>query len=546
MYQSLLSIIEELERCAAYAGPWRALRGEAPRLGRRVAELREREDRLDDLLVVALVGGSGVGKSTVLNAIAGDAIAETSPMRPCTSAPTVYHPPGARVAFAGEWHNVSRSALEHLVLIDTPDSDTIAHEHRALVGQVLGQCDLILLCGSEEKYLDEATWSLLRPLRGMRSMACIETKAQGGESVREHWLGRLQEQGFEITEYFRVSALHTFDRKLAGAPPAGDEYDWARFETFLHHELTRERIARIKKSNAAGLLAKSVTQLEESVRAHTPALEALAAQLAEADKQLAQLSLERVRGRIFTAPHLWSFALGREMSLRAKGFTGAVYRMMEALRSLPARLPALLPWSGADTSGRRAAAMLADKELFQEDLHLAASPLLEAHQELQSELALAFARAGFDVPEDAGGAAEYQAELNRRIVSVIRGPARDRIVRAAAWLTSWPVTALCDALPLALIVFAAYRIVWAFFQAPLLDSPFFLHALTVLAILLGVELFLLSLAARLCAWGIRRSSLHDLSAAIHAPGLAFRAEARLLEETRRIAGRIERIRDAIR
>jgi len=103
--------VRKLRRLAEYAGPWRPLREEAPRLQARVAELRERETRLDELLVVALVGGSGVGKSTLLNAIAGDQLAQTSEFRPCTATPTVYHPPGARFE-AGDWRMVSGSALE--------------------------------------------------------------------------------------------------------------------------------------------------------------------------------------------------------------------------------------------------------------------------------------------------------------------------------------------------------------------------------------------------------------------------------------------------
>ena len=100
MSTGLSGIISTLESLAGYEGPWRPLRGETALLRTRLAELREREQRLDDVLLVALVGGSGVGKSTLLNALAGDQIAETSEMRPCTSLPTVYHPPGMRLTLS--------------------------------------------------------------------------------------------------------------------------------------------------------------------------------------------------------------------------------------------------------------------------------------------------------------------------------------------------------------------------------------------------------------------------------------------------------------
>ncbi len=43
------------------------------------------------LLVITLMGGTGVGKSTLLNALAGGAIAQASFQRPTTRDPVVYY-----------------------------------------------------------------------------------------------------------------------------------------------------------------------------------------------------------------------------------------------------------------------------------------------------------------------------------------------------------------------------------------------------------------------------------------------------------------------
>ena len=56
MSTGLPGIIRTLETLAEYDGPWRVFRGETVLLRARLDELREREHRLDDVLLVALVG----------------------------------------------------------------------------------------------------------------------------------------------------------------------------------------------------------------------------------------------------------------------------------------------------------------------------------------------------------------------------------------------------------------------------------------------------------------------------------------------------------
>jgi GTP-binding protein EngB required for normal cell division len=168
-----------------------------------VTRARERGGLSAEHTVVALAGATGSGKSSVLNAVAGSAVAQAGVRRPTTSHPMAAvwgegadplldwlgvgrrHRVGAEPADAepAEPSETGRGPFRRrtpagdttgLVLLDLPDHDSIVTEHRVRAERLVQRADLLVWVVDPQKYADAALHEgFLRPLAGRAEVVVV-------------------------------------------------------------------------------------------------------------------------------------------------------------------------------------------------------------------------------------------------------------------------------------------------------------------------------------------------------------------------------------
>jgi hypothetical protein len=513
-------IVERLTRWTTEETSWEPLRSCRALLKRVLSRVDSLRVRLEAPLVVATFGGTGTGKSTLVNAIIGRECARTGRQRPTTTRPLLIVHPNADLSalgFSTEDFDVSRvdaPLLQDIVLIDCPDPDTSEDDAKGSnlqrLHQLLPHCDVLIYTSTQQKYRSGRVADEL----GLASNGCrllfVQTHAELDQDIRDDWRRHLGAH-YDVPEVFFVDSLRGLKEQLEGARPSGD---LARLQQVLTTQLSAAHRVQVRRANLIDLVHSAVEHCRNSLRAYDPALEQLEAALENQHARLVRSLADNLTRELNRSSALWERRLLASVT-QLWGFSpfSSILRLYNAMGGLIASLTLLRARSSAQialvgaiqgfrwlrarqqeqaTEGRleRLPATSADDNILRE-----AQVLISGYSKssgfdaalVQSGSLQTLRRQALQVEE------EFLTDASRRIDQIIEGI----VARDSNWLTRVCYEVLFAIYPL----FVLYRVGKNFFydsifgNAELLSTSFYISA--GLFFVLWSWLFVMSFCRRL-------------------------------------------------
>ena len=510
---------------------WRPGVGLKAQCERTIQLIEGLEKRLGRQLVVTLIGPCGSGKSTLLNALSGiDDLSETGVDRPTTRRVVVFCRQAADADFIrrtvgdGSVTVHSRPAaanLRHLMLVDTPDTDSVEQEkHIPVVERAIDVSDVLLCVFNAENPKTKDHVDFMAPyvqrFAGDSLVAVMNRCDRLDEGELKEKIvpefGAYLDAAWEKTVHriFCISARQNLTEPN-WAPGAGPRHGFDQFE--------RLRRMIFGAFNQGGAAVDRRVENSENLRNYIGieaigAVEAVRAELVRAQDAIADaektglrdaaaaletdglhpavdthtLLYQKLAAR-WVGPVGWLIAVWARLLILAGGimtavrFGGPLRRLKDtarALRHFKEPPPTGSPWIDdrqPDTAMRQYRLAIAQR---------------------WPDIAEMLTAGGFDgAVRDMEKALPQDDTLNDELTALWRSNLDRSVENASRKLGGWPLQLIFNLAPVGILVHAGWTTATAYFAGNYLPSNYFVHAGITFGIALFLSFFIFQSLARL-------------------------------------------------
>lgn len=267
--------------------------------------------RLEAPLVVVTFGGTGVGKSSLVNALVGRECSRTGRERPTTTLPVLIAHPDTNLEGLGlplnefEVARIDSPILRDIVVVDCPDPDTSEGEtsgsNLARLRRMLPHCDVLLFVSTQQKYRSARVGDELQQAAAGCRLLFVQTHADQDSDIREDWRRQLADK-YAVPDVFFVDSLNALQDQQVGRRPSGD---FARLQDLLTSRIAASQRIQVRRANLLDLIHAALLHCREHVAGNLPAIDRLEVALGEQSQKLHDAMTQRLREELVASQSLW-------------------------------------------------------------------------------------------------------------------------------------------------------------------------------------------------------------------------------------------------